>query len=157
MKKITLLVMVFAVLLGTANIGFAQKGNIDIIRQGLLGAGAGAIASSVSGGKSDNLWIGALTGAGVNIIGGSLLDIITEKNDTGTVPAAGYYNSYSPAYRYSGSTRPVYIRRREYVNNTVAASQNTYSDEFMEGFNMGYKEGYMAGYKEAVKNLTENR
>lgn len=46
----------------------------NILKQGLLGAGTGAIAASASGGKAGK---GALIGAGTNIIGGALLDSLT--------------------------------------------------------------------------------
>ena len=46
----------------------------NILKQGLLGAGTGAIASSASGGNAGK---GALIGAGTNIIGGALLDTLT--------------------------------------------------------------------------------
>ena len=45
----------------------------DILKQGLLGAGTGAIASSASGGNAGK---GALIGAGTNVIGGALLDTL---------------------------------------------------------------------------------
>ncbi len=47
--------------------------NRRIIKQGLLGAGVGAISSYASGGKGGR---GALIGAGTNVIGGSLLEIL---------------------------------------------------------------------------------
>ena len=45
--------------------------NKKILKQGLLGAGVGAISASASGGKAGK---GALIGAGTNVIGGALLD-----------------------------------------------------------------------------------
>jgi hypothetical protein len=48
--------------------------NKKIIKQGLLGAGTGAIASGASGGDAGK---GALIGAGTNVIGGALLDTLT--------------------------------------------------------------------------------
>lgn len=48
--------------------------NRKIIKQGLLGAATGAIAAEVSGGKAGT---GALVGAGTNIIGGALFDVLT--------------------------------------------------------------------------------
>ncbi len=46
----------------------------NILKQGLLGAGVGAISASASGGKAGK---GALIGAGTNVIGGALLDTLT--------------------------------------------------------------------------------
>lgn len=52
-----------------------ESSSSKVLKQGLLGAGTGAIASSVSGG---NAGTGALVGAGTNVIGGALLDTITQ-------------------------------------------------------------------------------
>jgi len=46
----------------------------NVLKQGLLGAGVGAISSSASGGKAGQ---GALIGAGTSIIGSALLDTLT--------------------------------------------------------------------------------
>ena len=51
-----------------------EEGTRNVLKQGLLGAGTGAIASGASGG---NAGTGALIGAGTNVIGGALLDTIT--------------------------------------------------------------------------------
>ncbi|MFA5142963.1 MAG: hypothetical protein WC522_02180 [Candidatus Omnitrophota bacterium] len=45
-----------------------------VLKQGLLGAGTGAIAAGASGGNAGQ---GALIGAGTGVIGGALLDAIT--------------------------------------------------------------------------------
>jgi len=50
------------------------EANKKIIKDGLLGAATGAIAAEVSGGKAGT---GALVGAGTNIIGGALFDVLT--------------------------------------------------------------------------------
>src|SRR3989338_7397228 len=46
----------------------------NVLKQGLLGAGTGAIAAGTSGG---NAGTGALIGAGTGVIGGALLDMMT--------------------------------------------------------------------------------
>ncbi|MDD5496232.1 MAG: hypothetical protein PHP46_03925 [Candidatus Omnitrophica bacterium] len=46
----------------------------NVLKQGLLGAGVGAISSSASGGNAGQ---GALIGAGTSVIGSALLDSIT--------------------------------------------------------------------------------
>lgn len=46
-----------------------------LLKQGLLGAGTGAIAAGASGGNAGQ---GALIGAGTGIIGGALLDAMTQ-------------------------------------------------------------------------------
>lgn len=45
-----------------------------VLKQGLLGAGTGAIAAGTSGGNAGK---GALIGAGTGVIGGALLDMLT--------------------------------------------------------------------------------
>ncbi len=52
-----------------------ESGTQKILKQGLLGAGVGAISASASGGKAGK---GALIGAGTSVIGSALLDTITE-------------------------------------------------------------------------------
>ncbi len=52
-----------------------ESGTQKVLKQGLLGAGTGAIAAGTSGG---NAGTGALIGAGTGIIGGALLDTITQ-------------------------------------------------------------------------------
>jgi L-aminopeptidase/D-esterase-like protein len=63
-----------------ANVSYGvDEGTKNVLKQGLLGAGTGAIASGVSGG---NAGTGALIGAGTNVIGGALLDAITTPSAT---------------------------------------------------------------------------
>lgn len=59
----------------------ADEDTRNILKQGLLGAGTGAIASGASGGNAGQ---GALIGAGTNVIGGAILDMLT----TPSAPAA---------------------------------------------------------------------
>ena len=51
-----------------------ESGTQKVLKQGLLGAGTGAIAAGASGGSAGK---GALIGAGTGVIGGALLDAIT--------------------------------------------------------------------------------
>lgn len=51
-----------------------ESSSSKLLKQGLLGAGTGAIAAGASGGKAGQ---GALIGAGTGIIGGALLDAMT--------------------------------------------------------------------------------
>ena len=98
-----------------------QKSSGDILKEGLLGAGAGAIGGAAAGAKTKDLWKGALVGAGVNIVGGALLDSITGEQ-VGTVQQV---ESLSP--------------------------QNAYGQGYQDGFNNGFKQGYTQGYKEGLK------
>jgi len=51
-----------------------ESGTSKVLKQGLVGAGTGALASGMSGGDAGK---GALIGAGTSVIGGALLDVIT--------------------------------------------------------------------------------
>ncbi|GEM_PF-1757968 len=67
--------------------------NKKIIKQGLLGAATGAIASEVSGGKAGT---GALVGAGTNILGGALFDVLTTpQSQPQQVQYAPYVNQWN--------------------------------------------------------------
>jgi hypothetical protein len=62
----------------------------NILKNGLLGAGTGAIAAGASGGKAGQ---GALIGAGTNVIGGALLDMLTTPSQPARrAPAQQYYD-----------------------------------------------------------------
>jgi hypothetical protein len=74
-KKISaMLVMTLFFFSGTNAAYGVDEGTKNVLKQGLLGAGTGAIASGASGG---NAGTGALIGAGTGVIGGALLDAIT--------------------------------------------------------------------------------
>ncbi|MCQ9206651.1 MAG: hypothetical protein NG740_02060 [Omnitrophica bacterium] len=103
----------------------AGKSSSDLLKEGLLGAGSGAIGGLASGAKGGDVWKGALAGAGVNIVGGALLDAISgEKVDT---------------VNNVGTMNP----------------QNAYGSGYKEGFNNGYKQGYTQGYKDGIRESVE--
>ncbi len=74
-----------------------------ILKQGLLGAGTGAIAAGASGGNAGK---GALIGAGTNVIGGALLDALTGPSQPAPQPQPVYVQSYAqaPAPNYPTTT-----------------------------------------------------
>ncbi len=95
--------------------------NKKIIKNGLLGAGVGAISASASGGKAGQ---GALIGAGTNVIGGALLDSLTgpspSQQPQQVVYAQPAQQSYSqPTYQTTSSypvqTQGTYVPRQEPV------------------------------------------
>ena len=96
-----------------------RDGSSEIIRGGLLGAGAGAVGGLASGAKGGDVWKGALAGAGVNIIGGALLDSISGEK-------VGSVNQ---------------VDRMD--------SQQAFSEGYQQGFNNGYKQGYTQGFRDA--------
>jgi hypothetical protein len=141
--KRTGIILLVAVFLGSeASTCLARSSSVDIIRSGLLGAGAGAIGGAASGADSNDLWIGALTGAGVNIIGGSLLDLMAEGNTGGTVqrPINAYSMNVVPVRR-SYSSRP---------KQRILSQRHSYGPENEEAYLAGYKAGYVEGYKDGL-------
>jgi len=74
-KRISVVSAVALFFFFVANVAHSdEEGTRNVLKQGLLGAGTGAIASGASGG---NAGTGALIGAGTGVIGGALLDAIT--------------------------------------------------------------------------------
>ncbi|MFH1799210.1 MAG: hypothetical protein ABH844_07745 [Candidatus Omnitrophota bacterium] len=100
-----------------------QKSSSNLLKEGLLGAGAGAVGGAASGAKGGDVWKGALAGAGVNIIGGALLDSISG-------PKAD---------------------ESEKVETAGATPRTAYSDGYEAGYANGYKKGYSDGYKDGLK------
>ncbi len=91
-----------------AGIVYAQDDSTkQILKQGLLGAGTGAIASGASGGNAGQ---GALIGAGTGVIGGALLDAMTTPSSpqprrvyrqaAPPPPADDYYDDQGEDYYY---------------------------------------------------------
>ena len=109
----------FAVLL-CSNV-MANSSSSDILKQGLLGAGSGAVGGAASGAKGGDLWKGALAGAGVNIVGGALLDSISGQK----------------------------VQETRTVDNM--SSQTAYSDGYQAGYENAYKAGYTEGYREGLQ------
>ncbi len=73
--------------------------NKKVIKQGLMGAATGAIAAEVSGGKAGT---GALVGAGTNVLGGALFDMLTTPQaqpQPQYVPYVNQYNEQNPNAR----------------------------------------------------------
>jgi hypothetical protein len=125
-------IFVIACLVSAAFCSTTYADNIAIMKQGLLGAGTGAVASAMSGGKGDRVWQGALAGAGITIVGGALLDMLTgERADTVT---------YARNVRPAAMVTPV----RRARPNTV------YRRVYKQGFRNGYNQGYRNGYEDAA-------
>lgn len=99
--------------------------NRQILKQGLLGAGVGAISAGSSGGKAGQ---GALIGAGTNVIGGALLDVLTSPAQASSAPvyAGGAYGApTSWAGQASGSRKHVV---RKYDADGRLVSEEEYWD-----------------------------
>mgnify|MGYP003394945239 CR=1 FL=1 len=133
MKHLSILIIVC--LLSITLYSTAYADNIAVLKQGLLGAGTGAVASAMSGGRGDRIWQSALAGAGITVVGGAFLDMLTgERVDTVT---------------YVRNTRPAVV-----VTPIRRARPNTsYRRVYKQGFRNGYSQGYRDGYKDAAYEL----
>jgi len=95
---------------GSNPYGQDEDPNKKVLKQGLLGAATGAIAAEASGGKAGT---GALVGAGTNVIGGALLDTLTQP-----APQQRAYGQPQPVYQQApppaqGYTQPQRAYTRE--------------------------------------------
>lgn len=147
MKKT--LIMMLSVLSLVAFSQTARADSVAILRQGLLGAGTGAIATAATGGRGDGIWQGALIGAGVNVVGGALLDVITGQQ-VGTVyvnqPRQVAYVSQPASYSPARYAQPSGQQRRKDMREKLRRMYKT-------GFDNGYRQGYQDGYSDAMYDL----
>jgi hypothetical protein len=136
-------IVLFTFVLLMASVNSYASGTKDLLRQGLLGAGAGAAGSAAGGG---NAGTGALVGAGVNILGGALLDSLTE-------PDRGYPQQQQPSSptRYGYQTREPVQQQQPQQYESYSQPRDAYSQGYEDGYSNGYKAGYTAGYKEGLK------
>lgn len=121
MRKILAVLMIIIAIAVSQFVFAQQRDSREILKEGILGAGAGAVGGAASGAEGRDLWKGALAGAGVNIVGGMLLDAISGEQ-VGTVNEVESMNS-----------------------------QSAYNKGYQEGFRSGYKQGYTEGYKSNLK------
>ncbi|MBN1354045.1 MAG: hypothetical protein JW994_05220 [Candidatus Omnitrophica bacterium] len=98
-----------------------EKDSSDLIKEGLLGAGSGAVGGLASGAKGRDVWKGALAGAGINLVGGALLDSISGEH----------------------------VEKADTVSSMN--SNDAYSEGYGDGYQNGYKQGYAEGYKDGVQ------
>ena len=121
MKKVIVL-MVITAFVATGSYCYAgSKSSSDILKDSLLGAGAGAVGGLASGAKGKDVWKGALAGVGVNVVGGALLDSI------------------------SGEHVEEDTRVRD------MSTTNAFSQGYNEGYTNGFKQGYTQGYKDGIR------
>ncbi len=117
--SIVLIVAAMTVLWSMPKVHADDDSSRNILKQGLLGAGTGAIAASASGGKAGK---GALIGAGTNIIGGALLDTLTGPSQPQQQPQQVVYVQQQPQYvqsysapqqggYYPAESQPVYVQQ----------------------------------------------
>ena len=99
MKNVKVWVLAVLGIVSLSSQALAEDQNLGILRQGLLGAGVGAISAEASGGKAGQ---GALIGAGTNVIGGALLSILTGS------PTQTQSQPYQQPYQYQPAPAPTY-------------------------------------------------
>ncbi len=133
MKRLSILII--ACLVSATFYSTAYADSIAVLKQGILGAGTGAVASAMSGGRGDRVWQSALAGAGITVVGGALLDMLTGER-VGTVT---YVRGAQPA--------AVVIPARRARANTA------YRRVYRQGFRNGYNQGYRDGYEDATYEL----
>ena len=101
--------------------GSGEDPNKKVLKNALLGAGTGAIASSASGGKAGK---GALIGAGTNVIGGALLDTLMSPSQPQQQPV---YYQQAPVYQqnqgYTSSSQPKKKIIRKYNSDGKVVSE----------------------------------
>jgi hypothetical protein len=106
-----------------------EDANMKVLKSGLLGAGTGAIASSASGGSAGK---GALIGAGTNVIGGALLDMLSTPSQPqqqqyyAPPPPQGYYQQQAPSgYGYPQAQQPQkkIIRKYDAQGNVISEEE----------------------------------
>jgi len=93
-----------------------ESASSKMLKQGLLGAGTGAIASGASGGNAGQ---GALIGAGTGIIGGMLLDSMSQPAQPRRV-----YRKARPPQQYQQPPQGQY-QQPQYQQQNVQVSDET--------------------------------
>ncbi len=126
MKHLSILII--ACLISVTFCSTTYADNIAVLKQGLLGAGTGAIAAGMAGGRGDRVWQSALAGAGITIIGGALLDMLTGER-VGTVT-------------YMRGARPAVVMAPVSRARPNIAYRRVYRQGFRNGYNQGYRDGY---------------
>jgi hypothetical protein len=128
MKSIKSGVAVVVALVGLSTGAAQAHAEIDIqslLREGLLGAGVGAISAGVGKG---NVGTGALVGAGTNIIGGTLLQFLTSSpSGRSAQPVYGQPTYSQPVYAQPVYSQPVYTAPQPTPTYTYTQPQVTYT------------------------------
>ena len=100
-----------------------ESSSSKLLKQGLLGAGTGAIAAGASGGNAGQ---GALIGAGTGIIGGALLDTITQPSQPRRVYRKAPIQQPSQAqYQPKTQSQPQYQQQNVQVADETSPEGGT--------------------------------
>ncbi|MBF0253846.1 MAG: hypothetical protein HQL11_01810 [Candidatus Omnitrophica bacterium] len=109
----------------------------DTILDGLMGAGTGAIAAGASGGKAGT---GALIGAGTNLVGRVLINLLSTPSTTySTQPAYAYPQTYSyvPAPEPPPTSGNVVYAAQPFAAATPVTVQPVYQTTYPAAVNYG--------------------
>ncbi|MCX5679877.1 MAG: hypothetical protein NTZ95_04395 [Candidatus Omnitrophica bacterium] len=103
-----------------------ESSSSKLLKQGLLGAGTGAIAAGASGGNAGQ---GALIGAGTGIIGGALLDTLTQPSQPRRVyRRAPRQQQPPPQTQYQQPQAQYQQPQAQYQQQNVQVSDETASE-----------------------------
>ena len=116
-----------------------------ILKEGLLGAGVGAVSSAASGGKAGK---GALIGAGTNVVGGAVIDLLTGGGRPSEPPPASYPQ---PQPTYTPPPQPVYAQP------AAAYPPASTGGDYQAGYQKGYQEGFQQGFQQGLQQGRSGR
>jgi hypothetical protein len=158
MRKIIITLILTAWIAGWSASAHAETGAIAILKQGLLGAGTGAAASALTGAKGGDVWKGALTGMGVNVVGGALLDMVTTPSGTQRTVYMQQYQQYpqqvyqqvpQQAYYQEAPQRVVMNRQDQRRRARELMRRRAYQTSYNSDYLYGYQDGYQDGVNDA--------
>jgi len=116
-----------------------------ILKDGIMGAGIGAVAAGASGGQAGK---GALIGAGTSIVGNMLFDSMTAPKKT-PAPAPAPQPQYQPAPQpqyYYAAPAPMPAPA------PVVYTQEAPSSPVKKAYDTGYQDGYRIGYRDGMRD-----
>lgn len=114
----------------------AYPDNKDIIKNGITGFGAGAVGSQI-----DNPLAAGAAGAGVNIVGGALLDSLSRPTSAPTPPIEPLEHPYKRS------------KKKPHKRSKKKPPRLKYHKHYKQYFNQGYAEGYSDGYYAAYTEM----
>ena len=92
--------------------------NKKILKSGVVGAATGAVAAGASGGKAGK---GALIGAGTNVIGGAVLDVLTTSPQPRPQPVYA-----APPSGYPEQTKTKHVIRKYGPDGKVVSEEEVW-------------------------------
>jgi len=151
MRLLSILIIISLMSLTFYTVTYADS--IAVLKQGLIGAGTGAVATAMSGSKGNAVWKGALIGAGVTVVGGALLDVLTGER-VGNVTYVSQAQSANYVMQpqqvtYVTQAQPVRVITPMVSPMNRARPNSIHRRIYRQGFRNGYNQGYQDGYEDA--------